>query len=201
MARVGELIDAPVRPVRLIYVDDALTDGIRVDGYALPGGTHVGSEVLPQAEELTTVDRISHDGNARRFAAYLALWELCLGTDPQLLYDLSQSDTVWSIDHGLWFESLESDWTEEHLDSRIDEPWPPPRGSQLGGLAADALLDAADRLGDLSEQELSRGVAAVPLEWGVSDEQLTTLAAFIDKRRVRVAKRLRDLAARTGKGT
>jgi hypothetical protein len=194
VARVGELIGAPVRPTRLVSVDQALVESYYIDGQRLPSGLYVGSELLPDVEEHTSITRVTRDGNAQRFPHYLALWDLCLGTDLQLLFHLSEHHQVWSIDHGLWFDSLEGDWTADLLSVRVNEPWPWPDQVLPKGLDGAALAAAADAVGRLTIEDLAGVIRCVPLEWGVPDHVLRTLALFVDARRSPVAKRLRDAA-------
>lgn len=189
---LGAHIAAPVRPIALIAVDEALVSDQFVDGSRLPAGPYVGSELLDDAEEQTTITRVSRDGNATRFAFYLALWDLCLGSDLQLLYHLAERDQVWSIDHGLWFDSLEGDWTPEHLADRADDPWPWPPDIDVKALDVEALRKAADAVDSLTCGDLTEVMIQVPLEWGVADDALRTLAKFVHGRRGLVSQRLRD---------
>jgi hypothetical protein len=162
----------------------------------LPAGLYFGSEVLTDVEEHTAIVRTGSDGNASRFAYYLALWDLCLGTDLQLLYDVGQQDQVWSIDHGLWFDSLESDWSPELLQRRVGQPWDWPATPLPRGLDRAAFIGAADAIDALTAVDLADVMADVPLEWGVSDNALRDLALFVHTRRPAVAKRLRESARR-----
>jgi hypothetical protein len=191
VGHLGARISAPVRPVALIGVDDALVSDQYVDGWRLPAGTYIGSELLGDVEEHTRITRVSRDGNATRFASYLALWDLCLGSDLQLLYHLAEHDQVWSIDHGLWFDSLEGDWTPEHLAGRAAEPWAWP-DIDVRALDDEALHRAADAVESLTCTNLAEVMSQVPLEWGVADDALRTLAEFVHRRRGLVAQRLRD---------
>lgn len=192
IGRLGTRIGAPVRPVALIDVDAALVSDQYIDGSRLPAGVYVGSEVLRDVEEHTRITRVGRDGNAARFAFYLALWDLCLGSDLQLLYHLAEHHQVWSIDHGLWFDSLEGDWTPEHLAGRANEPWPWPPDIDVRALEAQALRSAADAVDDLSCADLAEVMRHVPLQWGVADDALRTLAKFVHGRRGLVAQRLRE---------
>ncbi|TDU89673.1 hypothetical protein EV138_3248 [Kribbella voronezhensis] len=194
VARIGQLIGAPVRPTPLVYVDRALVESYFIDGQRLPSGLYVGSELLPDVEEHTSITRVARDGNAQRFAHYLALWDLCLGTDLQLLYHLPEHDQVWSIDHGLWFDSLEGDWTQTLLSGRINEPWPWPDEVLPRGLDRKALTAAASAVAALTIGDLAGAIGSVPLEWGISDHALCTLALFVHARRSTVANRLRNAA-------
>jgi hypothetical protein len=192
VGRLGARIAAPVRPTALIRVDEALVEGQYVDGSRLPAGVYLGSELLRDVEEGTNIARVARDGNSTRFAFYLALWDLCLGSDLQLLYHLAEHDQVWSIDHGLWFDSLEGDWTSNHLAQRSGEPWPWPPDISARALDETARRNAADAVEGLSCADLADVMSQVPLQWSVADDVLRTLAKFIYERRSLVAQRLRD---------
>ncbi|WP_442913239.1 HipA family kinase [Kribbella sp. CA-293567] len=195
VAGIGRLLGAPVRRVSLIYVDPALVIDQFVDGQRLPAGLYAGSELLTEVEEDTVVARVRRADNAARFAYYLALWDLCLGTDLQLLYHLAETDQVWSIDHGLWFDSLEGDWSAAHLSRQGSLPWPWPDGARPQPFSRAAFLSAGAAVDGLTCQDLADVLGGVPLEWGIADETLRTLARFVYERRSAVSERLRQAAA------
>jgi hypothetical protein len=194
VGQIGMLIGAPVRPTMLVFVDGALVRGAYANGIRLPEGTYIGSEMLQDVEEGTQVSRVARDGNSERFAYYLALWDLCMGTDLQLIYHLAEHDQVWSIDHGLWFDSIEGDWTPDLLTASVMEPWAWPDEVELRTLSSSALLSVAEAVEGLSCEDLAMTIGAVPVEWGVADEALRTLASFVFSRRAGVAARLRAAA-------
>lgn len=194
VARIGELLGAPVRPARLVTVDGDLTEGFFAGGHSLPGGTYFGSELLTNVEETTEIVRVKRDGNAERLPRFLALWSLCLGQDLQLLYHLSKDDQVWSIDHGLWFDNYEADWNVDLLNSAVDEHWSWPEDEKPIGLDATALVAAADSLSNLTVETLARIVGEVPPEWGVPDVELRALATFVHSRRDLIDSQLRASA-------
>ena len=196
VAAVGELLGAPVRRISLISVDAALVTDTYADGRRLPAGLYAGSELLTDVEENTVITGVRRDGNANRFAYFLALWDLCLGTDLQLLYHLAANDQVWSIDHGLWFDSLEGDWSPELLAKRDGLPWDWPDTAEGQPFSADALIGAAAAIEALTCNDLAAVLSGVPLTWGIADETLLTLARFIYERRPAVSERLREAAER-----
>lgn len=71
-------------------------------------------------------------------------------------------------------------------------PW--PNDGLPKGLDGSALAAAADAVGALTMENLAGAIGCVPLERGVSDGALRTLALFVHARRTAVAKRLRDAA-------
>lgn len=195
VARIGGLIEAPVRPVSLVHVEPDLAEGYFASGHPIPAGTYFGSELLTDVEETTEILRVSRDGNAQRFPKFLALWSLCLGTDLQLLYHVSSDHQVWSIDHGLWFDSHEGDWTPELLSRWANDAWPWPEGQRPQGLNPAALHEAADALTALTSDSLALVVGEVPTEWGIADTDLRALAKFVYQRRDLIARQLREISA------
>lgn len=195
VAKLGELIDAPVRPVSLVYVEPDLAEGYMASGHSIPSGTYFGSELLPDVEETTEILRVGRDGNAQRFPRFLALWTLCLGTDLQLLYHVSNDHQVWSIDHGLWFDSHEGDWSPKLLEQWAQDAWPWPEAERPKGLSSIALHEVADAVLALTLESIAGVVGEVPIEWGISDSDLRALAKFIYQRRDLIARQLRQTAA------
>jgi hypothetical protein len=57
VAKVGQLIDAPVRPAALVHVDPALVEDYYIGGERPVAGTYFASELLHDVEEHTTITR------------------------------------------------------------------------------------------------------------------------------------------------
>lgn len=196
VAKLGELLGAPVCEPALVDVDAALVEGIYSNGVKVPGGTYFGS-LLRAGEERQAIDHVSDDGNDGRFAYLLALWELCLGCDGQFLYDHRSDSQVWSFDHGMWFNSLEGPWAPHQLSTWIELRWEWPDGDPKG-LRADALEDAADKVAALTEVHVCEILASVPVSWGIGDNELRALGEFLLDRRQVVSTRLRERAKFSG---
>lgn len=197
VAGIGLELGSPVRPVKLVEVDAGLVEGLRIDGVQVPSGRFIGSELLVPSEEVTQIDRVSRDGNNHRYAHLHALYDLCMGADLQLLHAAAADDEVWSIDHGLWFCSMESDWTEDWLRGNIKTPggW----AVRPAGVDAGAYLEAADRVDSLSADRLANTWAGLPTEWGIEAQRQTALARFVLERRAGVSSRMRVLSAHYSK--
>lgn len=193
VAGVGGALGAPFRPVKLVEVSDELVADLRIDGQRLPGGTYIGSELLEHSEESTEVSRVASDGNRERYPFLLAVFDLCLGDDMQLLHDQDDDQAVWSIDHGLWFWSTEGDWSPATLASMMQSSgmW----GARPRGLSVEALLQAADGVDHLKADDLAPIWASTPTAWGIDDEHRAALLQFVLDRRSGVSGRLRSLSS------
>jgi len=194
VGELGKLLGAPVRERTLLSVPPGVTrwDGFPRSASATPLVAH-GSLHVPGAVDDDDLRYTKRDDNARRQAVMIGLWDLCLGEDPQWLYETTAAYSMWSYDHGLWFTTGEGDWDGAVLEQLVDVDGTlqdPPRG-----LDRQTLLSFADKVTDLTPDELLSVVSAVPVEWGTDDRNLEAMAWFLFCRRGPVADRLRRLAA------
>lgn len=196
VAGLGRLLGAPVRERVLITVPASLTNwsDFPVRSSETPMLAH-GSLHVPGAEDADDFRYTRRDGNAQRQAAMIALWDLCLGDDPQWLYETSAAFSMWSYDHGFWFTTGEGDWDAAVLQRIVgldgSVPQPPT------GLDSKELLAVAERIERLDARALLSVMSAVPVEWGTDDGNLEVMAWFLFRRRTAVAHRLRTLAGAT----
>ncbi|KJL49367.1 hypothetical protein RS84_00075 [Microbacterium hydrocarbonoxydans] len=191
---VGRLIGAPVcrRALALVPPSSSRWTDFPVRPSEHPLVAHASLHV-PGAVDDDALAYTRRDDNARRQASLLALWDLCVGDDEQWLYDASNSSSIWSYDHGLWFTTGEGDWDTSVLERLADLDGAfrnPP-----AGLSKEALLQVADRLESLTPDSYVRAMSAVPLEWGASDHDLESMAWFLYYRAPAVAARTRRIAA------
>jgi hypothetical protein len=191
VAAIGRLLDAPLRPTVLITIPDSLSEWRVVPGMALRQGVAHGSEHLDQSEENDSLEYRGRDDNRARQASLVALWDLCMGGDPQWLFDLANEYSIWSFDHGLWLGG-DGYWTRASLERSCDLAW--PWEESLGGLDRRVFRNFADRISALSAQEVLSAIGEVPVEWGVPDSELEALAWFLYYRRTAAAERLQALS-------
>lgn len=199
VGELGLMLGAPVRPRVLIAIPPEVTQWeefpVRASGNTLLGhaSLHVGSAV--DDDDLRYTKR---DDNARRQAAIIGLWDLCIGEDPQWLYETAAAYSMWSYDHGLWFTTGEGDWDSGVLEGLVDLDGTPRQIP--GGLDRERLLQMADAIESLTPEALLYVVSAVPVEWGTSDRDLAAMAWFLYRRRGGVAARLRIRAGEISTG-
>lgn len=192
VAGVGDLLGAPVRPTALIAVPDTLQEWRIAPGIPLRGCVAHGSEHLAQAEENDSFEYRGRDDNRSRQAQLIALWDLCMGGDPQWLYDLGNEYSTWSFDHGLWLGG-DGYWTRESLIASRDIEW--PWEESVAGLDRTSFSAFAHQVEAITPEQVLTVLARVPVEWGTSNEDLETLGWFIYYRRAAAARRLRALGA------
>lgn len=188
---IGRLIEAPV-PTNAFIEIPAPFNWEYADGYRLRGGTGHGSlnvEDVVVAEDWGTYSRL--DDNRRRQALILALWDLCMGVDPQWLHQTTEEYSIWSFDHGFWLAG-ESDWTIDSLKKVGTRPW--QFDLDFGVASASGLREAADQIEGLSLAAIQSVARSVPLEWNTSPQELSELASILFLRAEGVAERLRAAA-------
>lgn len=188
---IGRLIGAPV-PTDAIVEIPAAFDWEYSAAYRLRGGMGHGSLNIDDAvvaEEWGTYSQL--DDNRRRQAYILALWDLCMGGDPQWLYQTTGGYCIWSFDHGFWLAG-ESDWTIESLKRIGTSPW--QFELDPGVASASGLREAADRLDGLSLVEIQAVTSSVPLDWEATKQELSELASVLFLRTEGVTARLRTAA-------
>lgn len=198
VARLGQLLDAPVCIPALIDVDPAVVQGQHANGVPFPSGVYFGSR-RQTGVETQEVDHVRDDGNPQRFARLVALWELCLGQDAQYLYCHADDDQVWSLDHGMWFNSLEGPWSLDELTEWKSLRWDLPPG-KTAGISESALRDAAASVESIDESDVAVILSEIPLDWGVRDDELTSLGRLILARRRVVSRSLLLRAQSAGMG-
>lgn len=188
---IGRLIGAPVPANSLIDIPGAF-NWEYAEGYRLRGGIGHGSlnvEDVVVAEEWGTYSRL--DDNRRRQAHILALWDLCMGDDPQWLHQTTEDYSIWSFDHGFWLAG-ESDWTIDALKKIATTPW--QFELDPGVASASGLREAADRIDGLTLAMIQAVARSVPLEWETTPQELSELASILFLRTEGVAERLRAAA-------
>lgn len=198
VARLGQLINAPVCVPALINVASAVVHGLHANGTRFPSGVYFGSR-MQSGVETQAVDHVLDDGNPERFARLIALWELCLGQDPQYLYCHADDEQVWSLDHGMWFNSYEAPWTVHELTQWHSLRWDLPPGA-TSGISESELRAAAADVASIAESDVAVILSEVPLDWGVRDEELVALGQLILARRQAVSESLQARARSAGTG-
>lgn len=179
----GRALGAPVRPIALVEI----STGVVADGSWRPVIAH-GSLHLAGSVELDRLDYLDEGDNRIRLSFLSALWDWCMGSDPQYLYDPAVEHQIWSFDHGFWLTG-ETGWSPDLLVRLADEPWCLACDSSKAD--GTSLLEAADRLDAISAEQCISIAANIPQSWGVPDGDLEVVAWLLDRRRGAVVNRLR----------
>ncbi|QOD92987.1 hypothetical protein [Chryseoglobus sp. 28M-23] len=193
VTRIGLAMGAPVRPIAIIEIPAGL-DHVYAPGFRLRPGYAHGSLDVGQSKVVDDWAGISgRDGNRQRIAFLAALWDLCLGNDPQWLAEFEADAAVWSYDHGFWFAG-EVDWNLESMRRVGLRPWVAP---SIEMASSEALRTAASAVEALTFSQLEAIALDVPPAWGASEDELTAVASILLERAPGVAERLRDVAERS----
>lgn len=192
VASLGSAMGAPVRPISLISIPDGLAEWRYKDHYALTHEIAHASLDLGGAIVAEEWSYTSSDHNADRQAFIYALWDLCLGGDPQWLHDIEDDYSIWSFDHGFWFGG-DGEWDARSLLSIGERPW--QYDLDLESMSSSALERAARAVRAISDVDILSAVSGVPVDWGVSNGDLAALALVVSTRRAGVASRAEALAA------
>lgn len=188
---LGRAIGAPVCENALIDIPTGM-DWEYARGYRLRGGVGHGSlNVTDAIESDEWATYSARDDNRSRQASLFALWDLCMGADPQWLHKVVEDYTIWSFDHGFWLAG-EVDWSIESLRAIGVKGWHYDIDAAV--TSARALRGAAERVEALSAASIRAVTDLVPLEWSVTKQELSELADILLRRAAGVADRLRDAA-------
>jgi hypothetical protein len=191
VGRLGTLIGAPVCAVELVQIPAALAGWEFRPGMALIEGWAHGSLAADPVIETHSLDHRAMDDNARRHAGICALHDWLGGADPQWLMRGAENEYL-SHDHGWYLPPDGPSWTVDTLRAAVDASFQiqtPP-----AGLDGGELTRLADRLDEITRQDLETELSNIPPDWPVTDEELNAVAKFADSRRGNVAVRLRALA-------
>jgi hypothetical protein len=183
---LGRAIGAPVCEGALVEIPSALSFEYAPGRRVHPGIGWGSRAVEPAFVSETWSEFRAKDSNRTRQASLVALWDLCMGGDPQWLHAVSHEYSIWSFDHGLWLAN-EGSWNLTQLRDSVDRSWSDldPRG-----LDALELRSVAGRLDALTSERFQEVCRAVPLEWGVTAEELSELANLLYLRSQGVVQRL-----------
>lgn len=192
---IGRLLGAPVCGNALIEIPNDMNWQYRA-GYRLHGGVGHGSlnvENVVVSDEWETYS--GRDDNRSRQALICALWDLCMGVDPQWLHQVTSDYSIWSFDHGLW-PAGEADWSVDGLRAVGVKPWQYDLDPAVA--SAEGLRVAADRVQALTSDAIRAVTDTVPLAWDVPSDEVAAVADILFVRTEGVAERLREAAERSG---
>ena len=182
---IGQFLGAQVRPWKIIHVPPSLVgtnvgDGrerIRLSDKPMFGSLLLEPAIMIQDDQVMRF--ADDDENFIHIPRLVSLWLLCNAQDIQYLADTSANNSVWSIDHGFWFDSLELPWGFTPVEQMAGRPKIPvikARYEERYWEDAIAAVDTLDRsIIDLIFKE-------IPPEWEVSHEECARLGDYVLKR-------------------
>ncbi|HAT1304053.1 HipA family kinase [Corynebacterium striatum] len=186
---IGEAIGAPVAPWSIVRVPESLRQ--IVGNRIIEPGLAFGSRVLPTvgvARMGPTITNVNRDGNINRIPQLIALWHLCNALDIQVVFDSSEDNKIYSVDHGLWFGSHPYPWG---LDRRSGFPEIDEVPLLREPIADECWDRAIEGLDSLDESLKDRIVAAIPSEWNVGRNDVGVLVDFVISKKSSAISELR----------
>lgn len=191
---IGKALGAPMRDWAIIDVPAPLA-GRRV----FPSSSEVysslpmfGSKHIPDAQASDSIRWVDRDGNYGRIPLLIAVWELCLAEDVQILYAMSEDAKIFSIDHGYWFASgagirqMDPDY-ERYLSG------PLPLYERIPRSDWDAAIEAVQ---NFSPQQVRHIHRLLPSEWAVPQDIVMEMVEFAHSRAEQTIQKLLNLRNR-----
>ncbi|SMB81962.1 hypothetical protein SAMN05660745_02523 [Corynebacterium glucuronolyticum] len=197
---IGRHMMAHVRPWAIIHVPDCLV-GTRIrskyDEYSLPTEVY-GSQLLRHAS-LSYVEGnipfIADDDNSRHVPKIIALWLVCNAQyDVQILIEKANDNSIWSIDHGFWFDSMEEPWQLAALQEPGGKLTIPRIHTPIPSDCWDEAIDSLDLLDDSLKDELWE---VIPTSWPVMRSDCDALIDYALGRKSYARQELINLKQQT----
>jgi hypothetical protein len=177
VARLGQLLEAPVGDTVLVEVPDALRSDPAVAAMG-PGLAH-GTRFI---ENLTNREAIAYTdvpANRARFARLCVLYSLAGAADWQLFYTTGER-LVYSLDHGHFFPGGPG-WSAAGLRAALRpavDPW-----FAAANLTNVELADARTLLEGITDQDVEAVLAGPPPEWPFTVDERDALNVYLRSRR------------------
>lgn len=185
MGRAAAAMQAPVPPIALVNVPQELIAAQAELADFVPGLTH-GSRYM--ANTSTTRQGIAHvtvPENRVRFAALAYLYGLaCVQCDHQFFYQ-DGSHYVWSFDHGHAFPGGPN-WSIASLQAAPDAV---PDGTIVAHCTLSPIELAVVKpcIAAVTTDIIAAAIGAIPAAWGLTPDEKTEWAVYIERRRDRLA--------------
>lgn len=178
---IGKAIGAPIPDAALVEIPAGLADQRYRDGTPISTSGFASMRVPGVVES----DRISYarrDGNPTRLPRLMALAELCMAGDFQVMYKDSADQQVYGLDFGDWFDNSEPGWTLDAVVKQRDTSYSRALWENIR-MDPDALLDTRLAVESLTEQDLQVAIEAVPSTWEFDNTTLHGLADEVWRRK------------------
>jgi hypothetical protein len=184
-AKLAALIGAPVPPSALVAIPEELRQATPEMAHLAPGKAH-GSRVMEDCSEREGYAHIDDGDNRRRFASIAVLYGWLLANDRQFIYGKGKPNTVYSVDHGHFFQGG-PEWNAAGLASAPTAVADPDSIAGCG-LAIEDLQEACGPLHSVTAEQIATAVAAVPEGWAISFDERVALCEYLERRRADLVK-------------
>ncbi|WP_237242518.1 HipA family kinase [Rothia nasimurium] len=193
-SEIGKALGAPMQDWAIIDVPAELA-GRRIFASSREVYSSLpmfGSKHIPDAQASDSLRWVDRDGNYGRIPLLIAVWELCLAEDIQVLYSMNEDAKIFSIDQGYWFASgsgireLGPDY-ERYLSG------PPLLYDRIPASDWDLAIESVQ---GFSPQQVKHIHRLLPVEWDVDEKTVTEMVEFAHLRANQTAQKLIDLKKR-----
>lgn len=188
---VGQALGAPVRTWKIVNVPASLRGMLIPEaGYRLGDDPLFGSHQLHTADlalDPNLFEHVRDDSNYNRIPHLIALQLLCNAQDIQLMYDMSDDFSIWSIDHGLWFGSNEFPWDLQDESTLYGRTVLPRLSTTIDSEHWNRAIHSVRNLPDDLDRQLA---LALPREWEIDSADSDRLMAYVNNRRSYAIDRL-----------
>ncbi len=181
VASLGQLIKAPIPEVRIVDIPQELRDAEPKLAYLHPGLAH-GIAFQENCSDRRWDANMVFE-NIERYASIIVLYNWIPSNDNQLIYRMSPPELVWSVDHGHFFFGGPN-WTSATLDLGSNVYWSTPRSRFP--VSISQVETAIDRLHSVSRRDIAGAIARIPTEWGMTEGERFSLAAYLENRRIQL---------------
>lgn len=178
---IGKAIDAPIPDAALVEIPAGIADLRYRDG-TLISTSGFGSMRVPGVVESDVISHERRDGNPARLPRLMALSELCMAGDFQVMYQDSADQQAYGFDFGDWFDNDEPGWSLDAVVKQRETSYSRALWEKIR-LDSDALLDTRVAVESLTEQDIQVAIEAVPNTWGFDTATLYGLADEVWRRK------------------
>lgn len=183
VARLGELLQAPVGKPAIVYVPQELIDNERnLCGFR--AGTAHGTRLIKgcfdvRCSSASDLIATNEPDNRLRLILLAVLYSWTHANDHQFLYKKNPPRLIYSVDHGHFFPNSPN-WTIEDLENDSFEGFDAIFDHCTFNTIE--LMEARERLEAITESQILRVVAAPPLDWDFTIEERLAMIAYLVRR-------------------
>jgi hypothetical protein len=180
VARLAHQMGAPIPPIALIDVPQALID-IEPQINHLPAGVAHGSRLVDGCSDRASFQYMNLKENRQRFAKLAILYSwVGVWSDHQFIYKNAPPHLVYSVDHGHFFQNGPN-WALANLSG--SPPAVIDTNFSVCALMVPELQEAAAALASITKDDMVAIVDGVPSEWGLAKDEANGLVEYLVRRK------------------
>lgn len=177
VARLGQLLEAPVGEPKLIHIPQELIDYTPNLKNISPGIAH-GTLWIPNCFD-DTLMATSEPQNRLRLVLLATLYGWTYANDHQFLYNRQPPRLIYSVDHGHFFPNPPN-WCIDDLGDLLDvSPAVLDNCFQVCNFSQQELIHAYEKLNFIDIIKIIQSVAIIPSEWGFTMEERLAMIEYL----------------------